>query len=309
MVCVIGGNQLARSVLTLAVLLQLSYFGQSALPSCGSNPITSPCKFAPGVHSYKSLTINTEVFLETTSSSTQHFFNVSQTFDIQEGTILTLDYNKDSSSNPGTGVTGNPGSSGGSYGGRAGAASNTQLRASQAEAYGTAFAVVQPGSSGGGSSSSRGKGGGFLKINARKLIIDGIVLANGERAKQNSNNGGGSGGGVSINCFEIDGNGRVYASGGMGSGKGGGGGGGRISVAFEHGSFNGEAKAYGGKTGNIQEGTFSTFYNLAYFLCVYVCVSVFFYKYVGKFRYYRYPYHVRFVLSLMKYSPPEAYIV
>ena len=135
------------------------------------------------------------------------------------------------------------------------------------------------------------------------------MLANGERAKQNSNNGGGSGGGVSINCFEIDGNGRVEASGGMGSGKGGGGGGGRISVAFEHGSFNGEAKAYGGKTGNIQEGTFSTFYNLAYFLCVYVCVSVFFYKYVGKFRYYRYPYHVRFVLSLMKYSPPEAYIV
>ena len=62
-----------------------------------------------------------------------------------------------------------------------------------------------------------------------------------------------SGGGVSINCFEIDGNGRVEASGGMGSGKGGGGGGGRISVAFEHGSFSGETKAFGGKTGNINK--------------------------------------------------------
>lgn len=44
------------------------------------------------------------------------------------------------------------------------------------------------------------------------------------------------------------------------------------------------------------------------FVCTCVCLF-FFYKYVGKFRYYRYPYHVRFVLSLMKYSPPEAYIV
>ena len=253
MVYISRGRRLARSVLALAILLQSSYFGQSALPHCGSSPITSPCKFAPGIHSYTNLTINTEVFLETTSSSTEHFFNVTQTFDIQEGTILTLDYNKDSSSNPGAGVTGNLGGSGGSYGGRAGAASNTPLTASQAEAYGTAFAVTQPGSSGGGNSSTSGKGGGFLKISARKLVIDGTVQANGERAKQNSNDGGGSGGGVSIDCFEIDGNGRVYASGGMGSGKGGGGGGGRISVAFEHGSFNGETKAFGGKTGNINK--------------------------------------------------------
>ena len=63
-----------------------------------------------------------------------------------------------------------------------------------------------------------------------------------------------------MDCFEIDGNGRVEASGGMGSGKGGGGSGGRISVQFQHGSFGGEAQAYGGKTGNANnvEREFST---------------------------------------------------
>lgn len=236
----------------VALLLVTLDLGETTLSSCTSNAIadiTSPCKFSPGIHSYTKLTVKTEVFLETTSSSSQHVFNVSQTFDIQANAILILDYNKVSASNPGAGVKrgGSVGSSGGSYGGRAGAASNTPLSASQAEAYGSAFAVAQPGSSGGGDPSTRGKGGGFLKIYARKLIIDGIVQAHGERAQQND--GGGSGGGVSMDCFGIDGSGRVEASGGMGNGKGGGGSGGRIAVAFQHGSFRGQALAYGGKTG------------------------------------------------------------
>ena len=240
------------------ILVAASDLAQAVLAPCSSGAnavITSPCKFAPGIHSYISLTINTEVFLETTLSSTQHFFNISQTFDIQSHAILILDYNKDSSANPGAGVNGNIGSSGGSYGGRAGAASSTPLSLSQAEAYGSAFVVAQPGSSGGGNPSTRGKGGGFLKIYARKLIIDGTVQANGERAQRSSNDGGGSGGGVSIDCFEIDGDGRVRASGGMGSGKGGGGGGGRISVTFQRGSFRSQARAYGGKTGNLTRKT------------------------------------------------------
>lgn len=241
-----------NTLLVVVLLLVTLDLGETALPSCTSNAnavITSPCKFSPGIHSYTQLTINTEVFLETTSSSSQHYFNVSQTFDIQAKAVLILDYNKVSGSNPGAGVkqSGSVGSSGGSYGGRAGAASNAPLSASQAEAYGSAFAVAQPGSWGGGDPNTRGRGGGFIKIYARKLIIDGTVQANGERAQQND--GGGSGGGVAMDCFEIDGSGRVEAFGGMGSGKGGGGSGGRIAVEFQHGSFGGQARAYGGKTG------------------------------------------------------------
>ena len=254
-------NELQRSSITLLAVLLLVVFDlvRAALPLCTNSTnavITSPCKFVSGIHSYTSVTINTEVFLETTSSSSEHFFNVSQTFNIQSSAVIILDYNKDSSNNPGAGVSGNIGSSGGSYGGRAGAAPNTPLSTSQAEAYGSAFVVTQPGSSGGGSLSTRGKGGGFLKIYARKIIIDGTVQANGKRAQQNSNDGGGSGGGISLDCFEVDGSGRVQASGGMGSGKGGGGGGGRISVAFQHGSFRGQVEAYGGKTGNLENEIF-----------------------------------------------------
>lgn len=252
-----------KNALTVAVSLLVTLgLCEATLSPCTSNSnadITSPCKFTPGVHSYTQLTVKTEVFLETTSSSSQHFFNVSQTFDIQANGRLILDYNKVSGSNPGAGASksGSTGSSGGSYGGRAGAASNTPLSAPQAEAYGSAFSVTQPGSNGGGDPSTRGKGGGFLKIYARMLIIDGIVQANGERAQQND--GGGSGGGVSMDCFEIDGNGRVEASGGMGSGEGGGGSGGRISVEFQHGSFGGQARAYGGKTGKTEKNCCAVF--------------------------------------------------
>ena len=241
-----------QNALPITVLLLLTLdVGETALSPCTSNTnavISSPCKFSPGIHSYTTLTVTTDIFLETNSISSQHTFNVSQTFDIQAKAILILDYNRESGSNHGAGVNGGSGSSGGSYGGRAGAASNMPLSASQSEAYGSAFAVVQPGSWGGGDPGTRGKGGGYLKIYARRLIIDGTVQANGGRAQQND--GGGSGGGVSMDCFEIDGNGRVEASGGMGSGKGGGGSGGRISVQFQHGSFGGQAQAYGGKTGN-----------------------------------------------------------
>lgn len=236
----------------LVILLVLVDLGETTLPQCNGSieaVITAPCKFFPGTHSYKRLTLNAEVFLETTPSSSQHFFNVSQTFDIQSNAIIILDYNRNSSDNPGAGVSGNSGSSGGSYGGRAGAASNTPLSISKAPSYGNAFTVTQTGSWGGGNANARAKGGGLLKIYARKLIIDGRVKVNGERAKENSNGGGGSGGGLSISCFEIDGDGRLLAAGGMGDGNGGGGSGGRVSVSFQHGSFQGVAKAYGGKTG------------------------------------------------------------
>ena len=254
-------TRLQNALLITVLLLVTFHLGETALSPCTGNVnavISSPCKFSPGIHSYTTLTISTEIFLETNPSSSQHVFNVSQKFDIQAKAVLILDYNRVNGSNHGAGVNGGSGSSGGSYGGRAGAASNTPLSASQSEAYGSAFAVDQPGSWGGGDPSTRGEGGGYLKIYARRLILGGTVRANGGRAQQND--GGGSGGGVSIDCFEIDGNGRVEASGGMGSGKGGGGSGGRISLQFQHGSFEGQALAYGGKTGNANnvEREFST---------------------------------------------------
>ena len=98
------------------------------------------------------------------------------------------------------------------------------------------------------------------------------MQANGQRAQQND--GGGSGGGISVDCFEIDGNGRMEASGGMGSGEGGGGGGGRISVQFQHGSFLGQAKAYGGRTGKTESFICFIFRDRAYdfrFDCVPFC--------------------------------------
>lgn len=63
------------------------------------------------------------------------------------------------------------------------------------------------------------------------------------------NGGGGSGGGVLIDCYEIDGYGRLLVFGGMGLGIGGGGVGGRILVKFDYGFFLGLVKVYGGKIG------------------------------------------------------------
>ena len=247
-------ESLPFTLVVLVILLVFADLGETSLPQCNGSieaVITTPCKFFPGSHSYKRLTINSEVFLETQPNSSRHFFNVSQTFAIQSNAIIILDYNRDTGDNPGAGVSANSGSSGGSYGGRAGAASNTPLSLSKAQSYGNVFTVAQTGSWGGGNANTRAKGGGFLKIYARKLIIDGTVQVNGERAQENSNGGGGSGGGLSISCFEIDGDGRLLAAGGMGDGNGGGGSGGRVSVSFQHGSFQGVAKAYGGKTGNF----------------------------------------------------------
>ena len=252
----------------LAVLLLLGStlnLGEAVLTSCPNTAnafIASPCMFSPGLHLYTSLTIQSEVFLETTALLSQHIFNVSQTLDIKPEAIITLGDNKEVNNNPGAGVDGNTGGSGGSFGGRGGSASHSALTAVQALPYGSAFTVTQAGSSGGGNPSTRGKGGGLIKLYARKLILDGTVQAGGGRAQQND--GGGSGGGVAIDCFEIDGDGRVEAPGGLGSGRGGGGGGGRISVVFERGSFRGKTQAYGGKTGKMAKiAVFCIFFSLS----------------------------------------------
>lgn len=165
--------------------------------------------------------------------------------EINSKAILQVGFNEDSA-NKGTGVSHLNGGTGGSYGGRGGTSSRMVLTSTQAVPYGNPFNVSEPGSRGGGGVSA-GKGGGFLKLEARKVILNGIVKAPGGHGSGNS--GGGSGGGIAVYCFEIDGNGKVEAIGGLGHGTGGGGSGGRVSIAYKQGAYRWRTNTYGGKTG------------------------------------------------------------
>lgn len=190
------------------------------------------CKFVLGVYFYILLIVCIEVFLEIIFGFLQYFFNVFQMFDIKVNGRLVFDYNKESGSNFGVGVlmSGSIGRFGGSYGGRVGVVVKMLLFIFQVELYGSVFVVIQFGSNGGGDLNICGRGGGFFKIYVCKFVVVGIVQVNGQCVQQND--GGGSGGGIFVDCFEIDGNGRMEVFGGMGSGEGGGGGGGRILVQF-----------------------------------------------------------------------------
>lgn len=232
----------------IIVLLCVSSYCDGALPSCPTDSratINSPCRFSPGIHSYLSLIINSDVYFETTVGASQHTIKVNQTLEIISSAILQVGLNE-GSSNKGKGVSHSNGGTGGSYGGRGGTAFRMSLTASQAVPYGNPFNVSDLGSQGGGM--GYGKGGGFLQLEARKLIHNGIVKATGGRASNSG--GGGSGGGIAIYCFEIDGTGKVESLGGLGNGVGGGGSGGRISITYRQGTYRWTAHTYGGKTGS-----------------------------------------------------------
>lgn len=240
----------------LVVLLCTLSYSDGSLPNCptdSTSTINSPCKFSPGIHNYQSLAINSDVYFETSSGSSQHTLKVVQTLEIKSTSVLQVGFNEEAS-NPGGGVSHLNGGTGGSFGGRGGTASRMSLTVSQAVPYGNPFNVSHFGSKGGGTNS--GKGGGFLQLEARKIILNGIVAASGGRAT-GSNSGGGSGGGVAIYCFEVDGDGKVEALGGGGDGTGGGGSGGRVSITHQHGTYRLIAHIYGGKT-----GTYNPFYSL-----------------------------------------------
>lgn len=222
-----------------------------ACPSAPTSTISSPCKFSPGEHSYQSLIISSDVFFETTLASSRHTLKVTQTLEIQRTGTLSAGLNEESS-NHGGGVGHSRGGTGGSFGGRGGAASGMTLASSQALPYGHPFNVSTPGSRGGGS--GRGNGGGFLQLEARKIILNGIVMAPGGSAT--GNGGGGSGGGIAVFCFEIEGTGKIEANGGIGSGTGGGGSGGRMSITYRQGTFRLKTHTYGGKIGKNYDTSF-----------------------------------------------------
>lgn len=217
--------------------------GLTQCPSAANQQITSPCKFSPGTHSFETLTIANDVYLEMDGSSCNHTFNVTQGFIIQSSATVYVGF-CEKLSGVGNGVATSSGGSGGSHGGRGGTASFQALSAAQAPAYGTVFNVRSHGSRGGGTGG--GKGGGNLQIVTKKLTLNGIIRAIGENA--DSNGGGGSGGGVAVTTGQIDGEGRIEVFGGLGAGNGGGGGGGRSSVTSKYGLFKGHAHAFGGKS-------------------------------------------------------------
>ena len=208
--------------------------------------IRQTCKFLPGLHSFKSLFIREEIFLETTSASSAHFFVVNETMEIASNAVIHVGYA--TITNTSTDICAGYG---GSFGGRGGAPAHCSLKSNQSRAYGDVFNVTEGGSPGSGSGA--GRGGAFIHIQTRKLIHQGIIRANGQQGVAGSRGGGGSGGGVSIDSQEIEGSGRIEVLGGPGGSQGGpGGGGGRVSVrsAASTSAFSWPTVTYGGATGN-----------------------------------------------------------
>jgi len=172
------------------------------------------------------------------------------------------------------------GGGGGGYGGKGapGADDISQKGGRGGLDYGSERAPTNLGSMGGNGGGASGKagsdlyglgayGGGAVKINAKEVIINGYISANGKKGSPSAENdgtgggGGGSGGSIWIETERLALNGQINANGGnggddqqrmgtTGSGDGGGGGGagGRVMISYNYKSGNGKISANGGKT-------------------------------------------------------------
>ena len=113
---------------------------------------------------------------------------------------------------------------GGSYGGRGGGQTAGSL--STIVTYGYTNAPFYPGSPHGAGS---WRGGGTIRMNAKKLALNGALVSSG----YTGNKGGSAGGGIWVNCskFSIGANASISVEGGSGmSTAGSGGGGGRTAI-------------------------------------------------------------------------------
>ena len=123
---------------------------------------------------------------------------------------------------------------GGSHGGKGG--SYHQTGSSAGPTFGRFIGPVEAGGGGGcglGSTCQAGNGGGFVKIEANKLELDGVIQADGGRGKSG---GSGAGGGIYIKVQTLSGRGHITANGGSslpGSIQGASGGGGRIALHYQ----------------------------------------------------------------------------
>ena len=100
--------------------------------------------------------------------------------------------------------------------------------------YGSFFSPNELGSGGGADEGNAGwyggSGGGFVRIDARKLSIAGKILSDGGIPGIPTGGGGGSGGGIYLAADTVAGKGKIEANGGPCTAYYGGGGGGRIAV-------------------------------------------------------------------------------
>ena len=130
--------------------------------------------------------------------------------------------------------------------------------------YGSLYESTHLGSGGGNGGGAGGQGGGQLVLdNGQMLILDGYLLAKGNRGR-GSNAGGGSGGSLFVKTLNLRGFGLADVSGGHGSdtGAGGGGAGGRMAVhiAFAN-KFSGRFRSVGGTgSGQLPGGAAGTVY-------------------------------------------------
>jgi len=144
--------------------------------------------------------------------------------------------------------TGSYYTSGGSYGGLGGYSSGYQVNA----VYGDPADPNYIGSGGGGNGASYpgGSGGGLLRLKAKNLVLNGVILADGGSTTYS----GGSGGGIRLDIGTLSGSGAISANGGV-SASAGGGSGGRIAIYYwDKAAYSGSvtvAGGTGGKPGNI----------------------------------------------------------
>ena len=123
------------------------------------------------------------------------------------------------------GATGYSGASYGGLGVASGGASNAL--------YGSATLPTEPGSGGAGNIATANAGGGYARLTAGSLTLNGAVRANGGNAEDRgwgNASGAGSGGGLLFSLGTLTGAGFISANGGNGAAPAGAGGGGRIAI-------------------------------------------------------------------------------
>ncbi|MFH1724120.1 MAG: fibronectin type III domain-containing protein, partial [Elusimicrobiota bacterium] len=174
-------------------------------------------------------------------------WNTSGVFDVKAGatvTVLGRGMPGGGAGAPGAGTGGGTGTAaadsgggGGGYGG-AGGTGDGASPGFGGSAYGSQTAPVDVGSGGGGSGGAGGSGGGYLRIAAQTIQLNGLLDARGSAGQSAAagGGGGGSGGTIRISAVTVTGAGALRADGGSGQGGagseyGGGGGGGRIAVS------------------------------------------------------------------------------
>ena len=138
--------------------------------------------------------------------------------------------------------------SGGSFGGPGG----TYSSALPGDTYGSLTNPMDLGSGGGCYDSSRpgGDGGGYVKIIANDMEIDGVISANGNNG-HSYQAGSGSGGTINITTGTLSGTGTIRANGGANEV---GGGGGRIAVNYNSLSFDESHFQVLGGNGSYSDG-------------------------------------------------------